>query len=309
MNRPLGPYEFSRAELEVLRELARSSASITELAQHIRKSQPTVTAIIKRLQSRGFVIVKRSGMRKLVEFSQTKHAQLFREIMLVYPHVPWQSLLAYSQIHSLLKLEGTAPTALSKTTEWRVMKNLMAHGILSKDERGVRINPRFHKVGEFINEFSSFINSRLAAEFSEAAVIVWASGPQFIIRVPQGTKTADNRFKPTATTALPRYGIRLISNVEYYYFSPKPEMLRCEDVALHTILIDGVTNVTYTLILVAKTKMNRDYMLRRAEKLGLRGQVEAMLRFLDTGGERQSDAILPRWDEFAEKAREYGVDL
>jgi hypothetical protein len=48
--------------------------------------------------------------------------------------------------------------------------------------------------------------------------------------------------------------------------------------------------------------------LSKAEELGLQEQVEAMLRFFDTQ-KPKPDAILPRWDEFAGKAREYGVNL
>ena len=308
MNKPLGPYEFSRTELEILKELAHSSTSISELARRIRKSQPTVTTAIEKFQARGFVMVERRGMRKLVRVSETKHAQLLREIILAHPHVPWQSLLAFSQILPLLELEGIMPTTISRTTEWRALRNLMAHGIIRKDDKGIRLNPRFHKIREFVREFSSFINSRLAAQVSEDAVIVWASGSQFIIRVGSGTRIPDRRFKPTATTALPRYEIHLLSDVEYYFFSLKPEELEPEDVVLHTLLINGVTNVTYALILIAKTKIVRNLLLSRAETLGLHGQVEAMLKFLDTH-KPQRDAILPSWEEFAEKARDYGVDL
>ena len=156
MNKPLGSYEFSRTELEMLKELAHSSTSISELARRIRKSQPTVTATIEKFQARGFVTVERRGMRKSVSVSETKHAQLLREI------------------------------------------------------------------------------------------------------------------------------IRLLSDVEYSFFSLKPEELEPEDVVLHTLLINGVTNVTYALILIAKTKIVRNRLLSPAETLGLHGQVEAMLRFLDT---------------------------
>lgn len=308
MNKPLGLYEFSRTELQMLRELARSPASISELAKHIRKSQPTATATIEKLQAKGFVTVERSGMRKLVRLSQAKHAQLLREIMLAYPHVPWQSLLAYSQVFPLLELEGVASVTVSRATEWRALRNLMAHGIVSKDRKGVKVNPRFRKVSEFVHEFSDFINSRLAARVSESAVIVWASGSQFIFRVPAGTRAQDKHFQPTATTALPRYEIRLISDVEYYFFSSRGEALRAEDVALHTLLIDGVTNVTYALILMAKVKIDRNYLLNRGKILGLQEQVEAMLRFLDTHTPQPS-STLPTWDEFAQKAQEYGVDI
>jgi DNA-binding Lrp family transcriptional regulator len=308
MKKTFAPYEFSRTELEVLRELTRSSASISELANHIGKSQPTATAAVENLQAKGFVTTKRIGMRKMVGFSQAKHAQLLRELILAYPHVPWESILANSQILPLLKLESVAPASVSRITEWRAMRNLMAHGIIINEAEGRTVNPRFDKISEFIREFLNFANLKLAAQVSESAAIVWASGAQFIIRVAAGTPITDKRFKPTATTALATYGITLISDVEYYFFSPLGRAPRPEDIVLHTILIDGVTNVTYALILMAKVKTDPDYLLTAAEKLGLRAQVEGMLRFL-TSHEPQVNTVLPKWDEFAERAGDYGVRI
>ena len=308
MKKTFAPYEFSRTELEILRELTRSSASISELANHIGKSQPTATAAVENLQAKGFVTTKRAGMRKMVGFSQAKHAQLLRELILAYPHVPWESILANSQILPLLKLESVAPASVSRTTEWRAMRNLMAHGIIINEAESQTINPRFDKISDFIREFSHFTNLKLAAQVSENAAIVWASGSQFIIRVAAGTAITDKRFKPTATTALATYSITLISDVEYYFFSPLGRAPRPEDIVLHTILIDGVTNITYALILMTKVKTDPDYLLTAAEKLGLRAQVEGMLRFL-TSHEPQVNTVLPKWDEFAERAGDYGVRI
>src|SRR3989304_6209005 len=261
MKKTFAPYEFSRTELEGLRELTRSSASISELANHIGKSQPTATAAVENLQAKGFVTTKRAGMRKMVGFSQAKHAQLLRELILAHPHVPWESILANSQILPLLKLESVAPASVSRITEWRAMRNLMAHGIIINEAESQTVNPRFDKISEFIREFLNFTNLKLAAQVSENAAIVWASGSQFIIRVAGGTAITDKRFKPTATTALATYGITLISDVEYYFFSPLGRAPRPEDIVLHTILIDGVTNVTYALILMAKVKTDPAYIL------------------------------------------------
>jgi biotin operon repressor len=308
MKKTFAPYEFSRTELEILRDLTRSSASISELANHIGKSQPTATAAVENLQAKGFVATERAGMRKVVGLSQAKHAQLLKELFLAHPHLPWESILASSQILPLLKLEGVTPESVSRTTEWRAMRNLMAHGIIINGAEGQTVNPRFHKISEFITEFVNFANSKLAAQVSESAAIVWASGSQFMIRVAAGTAITDKRFKPTATTALATYGIALISDVEYYFFSPLGKALRPEDIVLHTILIDGVTNITYALILMAKVKTDPDYLLTAAEKLGLRIQVDGMLRF-QTSHEPQTNTVLPKWDEFAERAGDYGVRI
>lgn len=308
MKKLFEPYELSRTELEIFRELAQSPASISELAGKVGKSPPSAKVAVEKLQSKGFADFERHGNKKIVRLSQAKHAQILRELFLTYPHISWPDLLSFSGILPLLELDKVVPEKTSRTTQWRALRNMMAHGIIIKDDDETKINPRFRKLEEFVREFQNYNNSRLAALASRAAVIVWSQGPQFIIRVPPGTRIADPRFKPTATTVLPRYGIPLISNVEYYFLSPSRETLGPEDVVLHTLLTDGVTNTTFALILMMKTHADRKYLLRTAEKYHLRPQLEGILRFLDTR-KPQAGLVLPKWDEFAEKAREYGVDI
>jgi hypothetical protein len=229
--------------------------------------------------------------------------------MLTHPHIPWELLLKYSQVFPFLESQLEKPATVSKTTQWRALRNLMAHGLVSRNEKGVlAISERFERLADFYREFSRFINSKLAESFSDAAVIVWSSDAQFIIRIPARTRIHDKRFKLTGTSALPRYGIPLISEVDYYYFSPFAKHLRVEDVLLHVVLTNGVTNVTYGLILMAKVKIDQDYLLKTAERFGLRSQVYGMLRFLATRSS-QPGVILPNWDEFAHKAEDYGVKV
>jgi len=309
MKKPLAAYELSQTELEIFRQLTKSPASISELVNQTRKSQPQVTKGIQRLQAMGLAKLERAGMRKIASISDTKHADLLKDIMLVYPHVPWELLLKYSQVFPFLESQREEPAIISKTTQWRALRNLMAHGLVNRNANGVLTIPeRFRKLVDFYHELSRFINSKLAGSLSDAAVIVWSSGSQFIIRIPAEIRIHDRRFKLTGTSALPKYGIPLISEVDYYYYSPFAEKLRVEDVLLHVVLTDGVTNVTYGLILMAKVKIRQDYLLRKADRVGLRSQVDAMLRFLATRASQPS-VTLPNWDEFAQKANDYGVKV
>jgi len=65
---------------------------------------------------------------------------------------------------------------------------------------------------------------------------------------------------------------------------------------------------TYALLLLKKTEnqIDKTYLIREAERLRLKNQVECMLEFLQTHV-RAEGQPLPNWDDFAEKARDYGV--
>src|SRR6059036_1282684 len=96
------PYELSRTELELLRELSKSAYSISDLARKIGKSPSSAMEAVTRLQVRGFVDFERLGNKKIVKLSEAKHAQLIRELFLTYPHVSWQNVLSFSGIIPLL---------------------------------------------------------------------------------------------------------------------------------------------------------------------------------------------------------------
>jgi DNA-binding transcriptional ArsR family regulator len=302
------PYELSRTELEAFKELTRSPETLSELSRRIEKTPQSVTVAVKALNEKGLVDLEKKGAKKIIEISQSKHAQLLRQLFLDFSHVPWQELLSFSGIIPLFESKNSPPSGASRTTYWRALRNAMAHGIITKDEGKIAINPRFEKLDEFVREFENFNNVRMASMISNAAALVWSQGSRFIVRIPHGTTVSDSRFMPTATTRLPQYGIPLISNVEYLFFSPASESVGPEETVVHTLLIDGVTNITLALMLIVKARIDHQSLLRVAEKYGQTQQVEAMLRFLESR-ERDANTVLPTWEEFADKAGEYGIKV
>ncbi len=308
MKKVAEPYELSRTELEILGVVSQSPGSITELARRIHKSSPVIAESVNSLVSKGLVDEEKERRQRIVKLSETKHAQLLRELLLRYPHVPWQNLLSFSGIIPLLKLEQDTDSPIaSRSTEWRAFRNLLSHGIVQKQADTIRINPKFGKAEEFIKEFQSYNNQRLAREVSHRAVIVWSKGSNFIIRVPGEEILRDPRFKPTATTKMPEYDIPLISNIKFYFYSASSQQMTPEETVLHTLLTDGITNTIYALILLAKRTIDRKILLAKAEEYGLAKQVRAMIDFLDGRKAPDLSANLPTWAEFVEKARDYGV--
>jgi len=88
--------------------------------------------------------------------------------------------------------------------------------------------------------------------------------------------------------------------------------LRLEDILLHTLLIEpkNVRYVTYALLLLKKIEgcIDRLYLQQEAERLGLSDEVNALLQFLEKR-KRLSEQALPSWNEFAIKAKDYGVTI
>jgi hypothetical protein len=186
---------------------------------------------------------------------------------------------------------------------------LAEHGIIKEGEGGYMINPRYGLLMEFLQEYQSYIVREIVGSIVEDGVILWQKDLECLIRTPKHAVKRDDLFR-TGISRFADFGIKLITNYDYYFYSEKKKRMRREDIVLHALIAerDSVRNVTYCLIFLKKFEQELDerYLLKEAENFDIRGSVEQMLGFL-RDKERGPDAMLPSWPEFVEKAREYGV--
>lgn len=130
------------------------------------------------------------------------------------------------------------------------------------------------------------------------------------MRAPKTTQPPPKDFLKTATYVLAEYNLPLFSEFEIYQYSKEKKQILPEDVILHILLIepDSTRYITYALLLLKKIWNHLDtaYLLREAQRPGIRDQVGCMLQFLETH-RRPADSMLPSWNEFAQKATEYNV--
>jgi len=309
------PDTLTRTEIELLKRVTESSSSVSELGKRLGKSQPRTSIILKKLQEKGFVALRRKGMSKLVEFDDTKHAILMRNLLLRYNHIPWENLLTSSSftilngiVHGLTNQE--LEEAISKTTLWRHLRDLMAHGIVIQEDNNYKINPRHETLINFFEEYANYTIQQLANEASEKASIIWRNFIEFLIRVPYQDKIRKPNFFLTALSALAKYGIEIISDYDYYFYTNRKRRLSKEDYTLHTLLVEkgNVTYVTYALLSIKKFReeLSKSYLLKEAQRFGLEKQVNAMLLFLERK-RPPANVVLPSWTEFKQKAEQYNV--
>jgi hypothetical protein len=271
-----------------------------------------VSAVVKKLQRKSMVTTKRAGMKKFVELNDAKHAVLFKELLQKYYHIPWEDLLAESSLLVLFQIFGRKTRKfegrISKRTVFRRLSSLTMHGIIKESEDGYMINPRYGPLIEFLEEYQSFIMREKAGSVVEDSVILCQKDFECLVRTK--SKVERDHFFRTGISCFADYGIKLITNYVYYFYSEKKKRLRKEDVVLHALLAerDSVRNITYCLIFLKKfeQELDKSILLTEAENFDIGELVEQMLGFL-RDRKRDADAMLPSWDEFVEKAREYGV--
>lgn len=306
-------YAFSKPELQMLRELAKGRHELSSIKEALSIKPSLLSYNLKKLLNKGLIKTTEEGYRKQVYFNDSKHASLCRDLLVSYDYIDWQNILTGKAIEILLQTLTTAGKTLAKfpkNTRWRHLKNLKARGIITHNEKGYSINPRFSILIDFLNEYQKFFANKLAHTISDNSVILWQEDMEFLFRAPKNAQPPSKHFHKTATSIFHEYDLPLFSEFDIYLYSTSKEMIRPEDAILHTLLIEpsGVRYTTYALLLLKKTeeKIDRTYLLKEAEKLGLNNQATSMLQFLKTH-ERTNEA-LPTWNEFLSKARDYKVN-
>jgi DNA-binding HxlR family transcriptional regulator len=311
MKNSASQYAFNKTEIRLLREIAKGKQSLLQIKKVLQIKPAFLSRNLKKLRQKGFIQTTAEGNQKTAYFSETKHASLLRDLLLSYDFMDWENILNGKSIEILFQtLNDGDLSSFSGATLWRYLKELKARGIITETPKGYQINTRFAMLAEFLREYERYFVNKISKALSENSVILWQRDMEFLVRVPNSVKAPVGDFHRTATSIFADYNLALFSEFDVYFYSTKKETIKPEDAILHTLLIEpgNVRYSTYALLLLKKTEkqIDKKYLLREAERLGLETQIEGMLEFLQTHI-RPEGQSLPTWGEFAEKARDYGV--
>lgn len=321
MKRKLQDYAFSKVEIKILRAVAKGNHSLYLLMKNLSIKPNYLSYNLKKLFKKNIIAFKkkrtfkrkRNKPRKYVYFGDSKHASLLRELLITDSHMKWENILSGLGIEVLFQVLGNSERTFenfSKATLWRYSRDFMAQGIIKLEDYGYSVNPRFSILIEFLKEYQQFIINTRIRSVSEKAVILWQKNFECLIRIPRNSEFLQKDFLKTATSRLHDFGIQILSDFDIYFYSRKKKKIRIEDVILHTLLIErgNVRYVIYSLLLLRKElpRIDKEYLLKEAQRLDSSLQINAMLQFLKTRGARRG-LTLPTWAEFMTKAEEYNV--
>lgn len=313
MNSKQRQFMFTKSEIKALREISMDKTTISRLHNQLSMSQSGASVLVKRLQKKSMVSTERVGMKKYVRVNDSKHAILVKEVLQTYSHIPWENLLSDSSLTILFEILNNKTYELedhlSKRTVFRHLSRLAEHGIVKERKGGYIINPRYDPLINFLEEYQSYMVREIIGSIVEDGVILWQKDLECLMRTPNPVIKRDNLFK-TGISRFADFGIKLITSYDYYFYSEKKKKIRKEDIVLHALLAekDSVRNVTYCLIFIKKfeQELDKGYLLMEAENFNMRELVQQILGFL-RDRRRGPDEMLPSWQEFVEKAEEYGV--
>jgi len=309
LRQPLERFALTKSEISALRHLSERALTISELAATLGKSTSLASHITRSLQGKGFVQTQKKGTSTLASIAQNNHAQALIDLIKNEPGVPWEKVLTYSAMNLLFeRFEHLDFNGLSRSTRWRATRNLAAHGMLSDSSRFASSG----RLAHFLDAYGDYVTRAFALEVLPSdAAIIWSRGYRFLFRVGRARKLP-SRFLKTAVSALPSYGVQLVSEEEYYFYAKGIDSLSLEDVIIHTLLVDPTsqTFATYAIIAILKNSHKVDFesLMQKAREYGIESYVGSIKRYIDSkGGDRSWP--LPPWEELKEQALDYGVEL
>jgi len=307
--------KLTKSELRCLRAVVDSAyANASAISTAIRVARPYVSRAISTLEAKGFVTAKKLGLTKTVTLSDTKHAELWRKLVLEYGHMALDELISGGSLEVLAALcyvrlhgrrEIAEQTSMSESSVAKVLERLKQVGIVQKRDGTYFISPRFKALQDFVIEFRHYLNGKITREFANNAIVLWEWNTDFIIESKRPEE--GQGFQLTGVSLFPLFGIRLLAPTSYFFYSPFARRLRIEDAILHSLLIP---NRTMLPILLAwkknERKLNLHYLEQQAEQYGAESSVTVMTQYLETHGSQRPMGF-PPWEEFIVRAKEYGL--
>lgn len=300
---------LTKGQLKLLTYVvAVNKIQVSELVDNIETSQSHTSRVLKELQSKGFINLDREGTRKTVSITETQHAVSLRNLMLDQPHLnlgflanKGMSILAAINCLSLRtwkeieEYSGTSFVTLRKyMTEFKEI------GLVQK-RTAYFISPRFSALKEFLGAYQDYTHLKEALRYAPDALVKWGCGDSFLLETDRTLN-----LQATGITAFPTYGAKFITVKNLYIHTRKESNATIEDHLINHILSERASNMLPLLITwkMNYERVNEELMREKAYRYKIMEPVDAVITYLKSQG-RDRPQILPEWNEFNERYREY----
>lgn len=316
----LSKLSLTESEIRYLEIISTDgNVSVSHLCDKTKSLSSMVRRSLSSLEEKGFIKKFRVGLPKEISLSDSKHASLFRDIVLESRHIPFHKYISGSSLEVLSAIcflnlstrkEIQEHSSVSEPSIARVLIKLRRVGIVQKKKSTYSLSPRFEVLKHFVTEFRHYMNQKIAKEFSQNSVILWERNDEFIIE-SDTKKENEGDFHVTGPSAFGRFGIQLFMMISYHYHSSRIKDLTLEDAITHSFLIPMSQRIMLPVLLVWKKNeknISRERLMRMSEKYGVRKFVDSIYDYFNSKGKQRIDEF-PTWEEFKSKAFEYGLRI
>jgi len=286
--------------IRALSTLLEEPMSIRDLAKALGLSYRRAAEVVGGLIQQGYLV----KVNEKVGLAPTALATLFKKVSKRYDAVKLLSGSREEVLLALLKSSRIGDLQSSSKLSYRTIRRAL---VALMETGAVRESEGIYSIADDqdLRIFLTLLRDekrRLSVE--PYAEVVYASFDTILKRVPEGRHANGSK---TAFSIFGKYGVDLHPVYEYYV-QPERE-LRAEEVLVHALVFSETSvELTDCAVFYAKNRYSLD--LRGVRELARRFGVEDLAMSLENYVANQpvpaQKRFLP-WEEFAEKARLYGI--
>lgn len=301
-------------ELEVLGVVERGDG-VADVAARLDRDESQVSRAVTALAEAGLVRTDRDGRHKRIVPSDARAVEVYRDLVREYPHVPFAEVLTGTTLEVLYHFDRPSSVAELaersgnyRNTVNRILRRLRDRGLVANEDGVYRFTGDFDRLSEFARALVHHEHRRRLESVTPDGAILWETDDEFLAKTD--SEIDAEAFVETGLPRFADYGLQfLVTSHRYYVYSADLEELSPAYLCCHTLLIeDDTRHRSYCLLLLSAVDVEADDLRERAEKYGLEAEVDAMRRYLETGGDAE-DETLPPWPEFRGLAAEYEVSV
>lgn len=238
---------LSSTEIDILQLIIENERSISQLAEGTGLSLSTISLAVKHLSELGFVSKSRKGKMEYISISGEETGKTYRAFVTQNPNQSPEIIL---KGHGLIILsvcigkgsplkEIQDRTGLSRSSISRYLNNWRSTGILWKEGHGgkIRISNNYPDLELFLRSFSKFRMEILVQSRITRPSIIFNDGETLLFSTEEEIRT-DNEIQPAGYTRLARSGFDVVTDRNYFQFSPGKKLISIPEAIIQAIRSD-----------------------------------------------------------------------
>ena len=234
---------LNKDQITIIMEIMDSERSVKELASLLGRSISYTSENLKILSKTGLIRSEKMGLTTKIKKNDNDLARNLYLLLMENPNLDHNSILTGSGLKILPWLIGEGLTkkelvnysGLSKRTVERYIARVVTMGILRKDSKKWKLNPRLPLLIRFLEDIWKKNNHDLSREKVPDGVIVWQWRDEFLISIRRPLQ--DPEFAPGAVTRLGELGFGLVSLNNYYFHSALLREINLEEAIIQSYLV------------------------------------------------------------------------
>jgi hypothetical protein len=196
-------------------------------------------------------------------------------------------------------------TRLKRDTVRVLAWSLKNYGIINQEGSNIRISPTDFFMTQFLQDFSKGVNLNIMEDKTPVGIMLWSGGLECVFSTPSLEDSSG--IRKTGISAMANYGIRFVSETEYYHYSNWNSELKPEDIVIHNLLSNPFSSrvVSYSILLLKKTGFDKAYLLEESRYAGIGHPVREMIAIMS--GKATKNRFMPSMADLEDLCSQYGV--